>query len=157
MDIGFTITGTNSVTQRFEDIPVRLYDRLVGRVTQLTDELEGRVRGAAPKLTGKLEGEIVSQVFDNPDRVVGRVTLSGEYAKAAALEYGAHGTTNVSAHEVELSTVFGRRLTAPLTVMIAAHSRRLNIAQQSFLRPSIAGMNNSIVEGLRDAVNETIE
>lgn len=160
-DFGFTVTGDRRVALKFDEFPKALHDRILARIASLTSRLEARVRSAAPTATGKLQSLIVSKVYDNAqDRIRGRVTVSGDFGKAAALEYGARKTAKVKAHEMRLDHVFANRLAAPLTVMVAAHSRQPNIAERKFLRGPIAAMRPEIVQELRqavaDAASETV-
>jgi len=79
---------------------------------------------------------------------------SNEHGKAAALEYGAHGSATVAAHAMALDHVFRTRLTNPLSVMVAAYSRHVNIAERRYLRGPIDDMRSAIVAELRAALEE---
>lgn len=154
-EIGFEIVGDREVQLRLDELPQAVHDSLLRRLTSLTAELAARVEAAAPERTGKLRSEVASRVYDDRvDRIRGRVTLSGEFGKAAALEYGAHKRTNVAAHAMRLDHVFANRLAAPLTALVAAHSRLANIAATRFLRGPAASMAPEIIAELRQAIVE---
>ena len=159
-DLGVIISGDRAVELKFETFPQRLHTRLFSDITTLTGRLAALVRSRVPSQTGKLESQIVGQVFDADARITGRVTVAGvkgsqDFAKAGALEYGAHNLTKVRAHEMRLDHVFADRLNAPLTVMVDAYQRTPNIAESNFMRGSIEDMHGEIVQGLRDGVSET--
>jgi hypothetical protein len=157
MDIGINITGEREFQIRLQKIPQELHDAFLPRIKALTARLEARVQAAAPAGTGKLRGEITSRVYDDRvDRIRGLVTLTGDYAKAGALEYGAHRPTSVRSHAMQLDHVFLRRLQAPTSVMVAAHSRTPNITEHRFLRGPLEAMEQEIAAELRQAVEEAV-
>jgi hypothetical protein len=157
VDFGFTVTGERKTQIRFDQFPQKAHDTLLRRITALTSQLEARVKMAAPAGTGKLRGAIVQHVYDERvDRIRGRVTFSGDYAKAAALEYGAHNRTSVAAHPMNLDHVFLRRLQAPISVTVAAHSRTPNITAHRFLRDPMGAMQAQIAAELHQAVEEAV-
>lgn len=159
--ISVVITGDRAVQEKFDRFPQEAHQRLHATIEQFTERLVGRVRAAAPKRTGRLESEIRELVSDKPERIVGLVYIRGQersdYAKAGALEYGAHSTAKVSAHAMRLDHVFATALQAPLTVSVEAYSRQMNIAEHRFLRGSIDSMKGEIERALRAAVGETVE
>lgn len=153
-----TVTGDRKVALRFETFPTKLHDRLLSRITALTAVLAAKVRARVPVLTGKLKSEITQRVFDDaPRKITGRISVDGEYAKAGALEFGAHGSARVDAHMARLNLVFGHRLGAPLQVMVAAHRRTLNLPAKRFMRGPFLESGAAIKAELEDAVSDTIE
>src|SRR6185437_5854493 len=108
MPVTITITGDRKVGLRFEELTPRLHDALLVHIRRLTDELLTRVQQAEPVRTGHLKSSTVAKIYDDETKIAGRVTLSADFAKAAALEYGAHKATRVKAHASSVSTVFGR-------------------------------------------------
>lgn len=95
MGDGTVITrGDRELSLRFDAFPTQVHQRLVERITTLTESLQGRVEAAAPFKTGKLRSEIKPSLYgDQPTRVAGYVSIyapgaQSEYAKAATLEYG---------------------------------------------------------------------
>ena len=73
MDFDAVITGDRQVVARFAEWPKEIHDTLLERIKKLTDELYGRVRALAPEQSGKLKDEIVSKVFDDPEKIKGPV------------------------------------------------------------------------------------
>lgn len=155
MEIAVTISGDREVALKFEQFPQRAHASLLSRITNLTTQLEARVRAAEPSLTGKLRGETVSHVYDDPERIRGVVTVSADFAKAGALEYGAHRATRVKEHYERLGHVFAR-LISPLAVVVSEHTRIPNIQEHAFLRGPLAEMEPEVVEQLKAALVEAI-
>jgi hypothetical protein len=156
-DFGVVVGGDRKVELLFDKFPQQLHGQLLEHITAKTKELEARVHGAVPKKTGKLASEIDSAVFDDKNKITGAVFVSGDYAKAGALEYGAHATSKVKAHSAKLDHVFSLRLDAPMTVAVSAHTRQMDIAAQKFLRGSFQQMEQEIEADLRTVVDQTIE
>lgn len=160
-NINVVITGDRAVQEKFDRFPQAAHKRLHDVIESFTERLVGRVRAAAPKRTGKLESEIRELISDKPERIVGLVYIRGQdrndYAKAGALEYGAHGQAKVSAHEMRLDHVFSHALAGPLMVSVAAYSRQMNIAEHRFMRGSIDAMKGEITRALKEAVGETVD
>ena len=152
-EIAIEITGDRKVGLKFERFPQEAHDALLARITGLTADLKDRVIAAEPERTGRLKSETRSAVEDRPNRITGRVFIGAEFAKAAALEYGAHGTTTVKAHPARLGHVFAR-LIEPMTVIVAQHDRRVNIAEQRFLRGALAEIAPVAIEQMKEALAE---
>lgn len=151
MDIAIDVKNARAVGLKFDDLMAQTRENLLQRITALTGELESRVKSEEPVVTGQLREETLSKIYDDPNRISGRVFVSGHFAKAAALEYGAHKTARVRPHSARLDHVFDKRI-APMVVMISAHSRRLNIAERAYLRQPLASMSGEVIERLRAAV-----
>lgn len=155
-DIGVFITGDRELALRFERFPAALHAKLLQRISGLTSDLEALVESQVPRRTGKLAGEITARIRDSDASISGIVTLTGDYAKAAALEYGAHGIANVSAHAARLTHLWGRATGAPLTVEVPTHTRHVNISAHRFLRGPEAQMIEQVRAELQSAVDETL-
>jgi len=153
-EIQYLVTGDRQVALKFDRFPQQAHDRLLARIQALTAELEARVLAAEPRRTGRLHSATISKVYDDQEKIGGRVTVRADFAKAAALEYGAHRPTKVAAHEMRLDHVFAERLTAPMTVMVMLHRRMPNIAAYRFLRGPLAQMAPEIQAELQAAVAE---
>jgi hypothetical protein len=155
--IGFEVAGERLVALRFEEFPERLRARLKGALDNIERRLEAAVRAAEPERTGRLHSETGGQVYEHPDRiaaVVGvRVPSAEEAGKAAALEYGAHGSFAVRAHTATLSHLFARAI-APIQVQVAAHTRRANITERRYLRSPIDAIRSEALDELRQAVSQ---
>jgi hypothetical protein len=157
-NIGVTVTGDKQVAIRFDQFPVKLHDKLLAIIRSLTTGLAAKIKAAEPQRSGKLRSETTSAVYDDAGRKIsGRVFVSGDYKKAGALEYGAHGRAKISGHSARLDHVFGNHLNAPLTVAVAGFTRQMNIASRKFLRGPLAASASSIDEALQTVVNEAIE
>ncbi|HEV2097419.1 MAG TPA: hypothetical protein VGR45_00680 [Stellaceae bacterium] len=158
-DFGIELQNDRVVDLRFEQFPERAREALERRIGGLTQALLDRVHGAEPDLTGKLRGETVSRVSSTKNAVRGQVRVAAsdksEYAKAGALEFGTHGSAEVKAHTAHLSHIFSR-LIAPTEVLVAAYSRRPNIAARHYERGPLDAMRSQIIEELRAALTEAI-
>jgi hypothetical protein len=156
--MSFTIAGDRNVSLRFDKFPTELHNRFLAAIRAITARLADAVRADAPHgKTGKLERSIVERVYDDgADRIKGRVTVDADFAKAAALEYGAHKRTQVAKHDMKLDHVFARRLAAPTTVVVGAYSRTPNIAATRFIRGPLAAAEAGIAEELRAIVDALI-
>lgn len=157
-EIGVIVTGDREVALKFEQFPARAHDSLLARIRSLTSTLAARVRSAAPSKTGKLRSTIADAIYDDaPKKIVGRVFVNADYAKAGALEYGAHRRAKVGAHDAKLDHVWGRKLSAPTTVIVEAFTRRSNVVAKRFLRSSLTQMHGEIEAGLHEAVLKAAE
>ena len=156
--VNFTVTGDRKIELIFEEFPQRMHAALLARVREITDRLEMRVRGGAPRLTGKLQSLIKEVVYDDRgDRISGRVSVTGEYAKAAALEYGVHRDVAVKAHLEYVNHVFGARLSAPSQAMVKAYNRKVDLQARRFLRGPEAEMSGEITQDLQDAIDQAVD
>lgn len=159
-EFGVFITGAREVELAFdEEIPLEFHQILYEQVAFFTKELEAVEQARIPRRTGELASEMDEWVDDAINRITGYVSFTGDYAKAGALEYGAPGPRNrnsVKAHPERLSHVFARHLAAPLTVMVAAHTRRLNIREYRFARGALETLTPQIEAGLQTAIDERL-
>jgi hypothetical protein len=156
--VRFDIDGANNVTLRFEEFPTALHDKLIDRIGQLTNDLASAVRSAAPYKSGKLQNSIRGVVYDDsPKKITGRVSVSKDFAKAGALEYGAHAEFSLRGHAAKLDHFWSKKLNAPIEVFVAAHDRTPNIEAHSFLRGPLHMMSSMISALLNEAVSETVE
>jgi len=153
MDIQYAIEGDRVAGLRFEQFPQRLRARLEAAIQELTERLYARVIGAEPDRTGKLIGDTVEVFREGDNYISGRVRITSDFGKAAALEYGAHNPTKVRAHEMSLNH-FWRRAVAPRMVMVGAYTRTPNIAERRFLRGSLEAMRPEIEAELQAAIAE---
>ncbi|MDE1901305.1 MAG: hypothetical protein KGI37_06660 [Alphaproteobacteria bacterium] len=162
MDFDAVITGDRRIVARFGEWPEELHDTLLARIRALTSELEARVRALAPSRTDKLKEEIISKVFDDPEKIKGLVTLEGglpgsEYAKAAALEYGAPGrggAFKVRAYRRTIQQAFGRDI-SPTSIDVSAYSRIANIDAHLYLRGGLAGTEADAVTQLQAVIDQS--
>lgn len=155
--IGVFVTGDREVELLFDEFPQRLHASLRVRIESLTEELYARIESAVPRRTGKLAQSVRSALRDTPDRIAGTVSVSGQFAKAAALEYGAHAAFTRKAHAMRLDHVFARKLAGPITVDVPSASVTADIAERRFLRGPEAEMAGEVEADLRAAIDEAAE
>lgn len=153
MDVHVDIAGDRQVGLRFEEFPDALHAELLALIGgQLGPELETLVEAATPDRTGRLRGEEGLRVFDDPQSIKAQVSVTAEFAKAAALEYGAHRSTNVKAHSMRLDHAWSRRFNAPLSVLVSAYTRTPDIDEVDFLRGPLAAMAPEAIARMEDVV-----
>ncbi len=157
--INIVINNERRLGLKFEKFPEEFRAKLLSAIEDLTQKLLARVLSAAPKgQTGQLERSIHAQIFNDKTKVTGRVVVGADFAKAGALEYGGTGEPfKVKAHSARLDHVFRNKLSSPLDVMVAAHSRQLNMAARRFLRDPAASIEPEVISELREAVGQAAE
>lgn len=142
-------------SKSLDNLPASVRTRLIIAITALVTEMAGRIIARAPDKTGKLRGTIQPRVFtDNPNRVAGYVTSRGDKPKVAALDRGVSKTVSVRAHEAKLDHAWKTKLNSPLTVMVEAHDRRLQLAPTQFFTGPAAGMQADIEAAVETAINQ---
>jgi hypothetical protein len=159
MEFSIELSGERRAGLLFEQFPERARAALKERMTAIADQLYARVIAAEPQRTGKLRSQTARFVDDRPEFVRARVRVvvpKGDKAaggKAAALEYGAHASVKVKSHSAQLNHLWAL-FVAPREVMVAAHERRVNIAERRFLRGSIGSLRGQVIAELRAALDE---
>lgn len=160
MEIGVEVVSERNVALKFDTFPVQAHAGLLQVITQATVQLRGMVADRVPKRTGLLASEISSRVLDYPDRITGIVEIAGmvpgDFGKAAALEYGAHGQAHVREHAEKLGHLFGKMM-QPIQVIVRAHDRRLNIEQHDFLRGPLAEISGDVMAQMQEVLAQVIE
>lgn len=160
MDVGLEITTSRNVTLRFDEFPQQARERLSQVIHSATNRLQGLVRNAVPKHSGRLASEITSRVNEYENAIVGIVFVKGknrnDFAKAAALEYGAHGSAEVKSHQSKLDHYFSRPIDT-IQVMVGSHSRKLNIKEHDYLRGPEANVASDVLADMRQALNDVVE
>ncbi len=140
--------------------PAQAHDRLFASITSTTEKLRDLVEGRVPKRTGRLESEITSAVNSYPDRITGVVGIKGvtgnDYAKAGALEYGAHGTSRVRAHVERLGHLFSK-LVEPMNVLVSAHDRKVNIQKHDYLRGPLSEIASEALADMEAALQQAAD
>ena len=145
IDLVFDMPNENQLLARLNAFPLELQARLKPVIERLTEKMLAEVQAREPVRTGALRSETHAFVNERPDSIKGRVRIltkqeadpKREAIKAAALEYGAHGTASVSAHAMSLDHVFADPI-APEEVAVDAYQRDVNITARRFLRDSLA-------------------
>jgi len=155
--ISFDVANVRQVGLRFDEFPDALYQDLKKEIEALSAELFGRIQAATPDRTGQLVGAERLRVFADANRITGYVDIAGAkgsqiFAKASALEYGAHRSTKVAAHKMGLDHHWAQKLAAPEQVLVAAYTRTPNIEEVAFERGPLAEMQPEIAARLNAAV-----
>ena len=162
-DIRFDVKNARQVGLRFDQFPDQLREDLQKEVTALTRELYARVQAATPNRTGRLLSQERLRIFVDQNRITGYIDIDGEgtggssdFAKAAALEYGASRPAKVSAHTMSLNHAWDRILASPIRVMVQAYTRPSNLAARMFERGPLAAMQPEIALRLNAAVEAAV-
>jgi hypothetical protein len=161
MDVHIDVKGVRQVGIRFAEFPDDLYDALKQEVDALTTELFARIEAATPSLTGRLRSEERARLFTDEHHIKGYVDIAGakgsqDFAKAAALEYSAHGAAKVSSHSMQLDHYWANKLGAPVTVMVESFTRTANIAEHAFERGPLAAMQPEVLARLNAVVEKSV-
>jgi hypothetical protein len=159
MSISFDLStsSSNKVAALFDAFPQIARGELEAEIRGIIEELDGLVKAAEPARTGQLRQSTIAYVLVEPNRISGRIKIAGPsgseiFAKAGALEYGAHRPTKVKSHSRVVSSIFGR-LVAPTTEIVQAYTRSVNIAEQDFLRGPLESRQSSILERIQGALD----
>jgi len=154
------LSGDRRAGLRFEEFPDALYEELTQEIGALSRELFSRVEAATPSRTGALRSQERLRLFTDKNRITGYVDIAsdkgGDFAKAGALEYGAHKRTSVKPHARKLNHVFERALAAPMDVIVGAYDRTPNIAEHAFERGPLGAMRGEIVQRLNAVVEKAV-
>lgn len=157
MTFAIHVAGEREAELVLEDLPEKAREVLKPVINELIEELYGQVVGREPVRTGRLRSTTAkAEAQDRGDRVSGRVFIDADFAKAAALEYGAHGTATVRAHMETLGHVFGH-LVAPFAVLVAEHSRHVDIAEHEFLRGPLHDIEAQALDRMREALANLVK
>jgi hypothetical protein len=150
-----TITGAREAGARFDRFPLAARDKIIARIHALTDRLYERILSAEPFRTGQLKSETVAREFDDrTERIAGYVSIyapfyTGEYAKAATLEYGTDKPRKIASRGGLLTRLTGssRRIEARL-------SKPVHIEAMRFLRGPLEDMRAEVETELEAALDE---
>ena len=159
--VRISVAGARQVGLRFEEFPDNLYADLQAEISALSIELFARVQAATPRRTGQLSSQERLRLFTDKARITGYVDIAGtkgsqDFAKAAALEYGAHAPTKVRAHGMKLDHFWSLKLSAPIDVLVGAYMRTPDIDQHAFERGPLAQMGPEINTRLNAAVEKAV-
>ena len=158
--IRINITGDSQVGVRFEEFPDVLYDELRVEIDALSSELFARIEAATPSKTGELRRNERLRLFTDANRITGYVDIAGkgsqDFAKAGALEYGAHRKTNVSSHSMKLDHAWSNKLSEPMDVIVDAYDRTPNIAEHAYERGPLAAMRPEIISRINAVVDKAV-
>ena len=155
MDIGIELVTDRTVGLKFDTFPKAAYKNLFDVITEQTGRLQGLVEAKVPKRTGRLASEIRARVVNYSNRITGIVAVTGgtsnDFAKAAAEEYGAHGTAHVRAHHMKLGHLFSK-IVEPMDVVQDAYDRHVNIDAREYLRGPLHEIEDDAIQQMKDAV-----
>ena len=158
--IHIDVTGARQVGIRFEEFPDVLYAELKAEIESLGAELFARVEAQTPSRTGTLRSQERLRIFADPNRITAYLDIDagkvsgGAYAKAGALEYGAHRPTKVAAHSMRLDHHWALKLSAPERVLVSAYSRTPDIQTFAFERGPLAEMQPEVIARLNGVVEK---
>lgn len=114
------------------------------------EKLSGQVLNVR---TGRLRRSITQKVIDLSNGVTGIVGTNVEYA--AAHEYGFNEEVTVKAHLRMIKMAFGKSIN-PKQVNIKAHTRKVNLPENSFLRLALEEMRKEIKQDLEVSIQRGI-
>lgn len=155
--IKIDVAGARQAGIRFDEFPDELRAELTAEVHALSIELFAAVEALTPEATGLLRSEERLRLFTDQNRITGYIDIAGakgsqDFAKAAALEYGAHRPGKVSAHSMSLDHYWSLKLSEPERVLVAAFTRTPNIEEHAFERGPLAAMRPEIIARLNAVV-----
>lgn len=159
--IRISVTGDRQVGLRFDEFPQVLYADLRREIETLSAQLFAAVEADTPSKTGLLHSQERLRLFTDPNRITGYVDIAGtkgsqDFAKAGALEYGAHRATKVSAHSMRLDHHWALKLAEPETVMVQAFTRTPHIAEHAFERGPLKAMEPEVIARLNAVVQKAV-
>lgn len=159
--IRIDVAGVQQVGLRFDSFPDVLYEDLRQEIDALSLELFARVGAATPTRTGALLSQERLRLFTDKTRITGYIDIAGgegsyDFAKAGALEYGAHRATKVASHAMRLDHYWADKLSAPITVMVDAYTRTPNIVEHAFERGPLEAMQPEILARLNAVVASAV-
>ncbi|EPK9979350.1 MULTISPECIES: HK97 gp10 family phage protein [Acinetobacter calcoaceticus/baumannii complex] len=143
------LTGTvDQINEAVRQSIVRSTLKLLVKVKR--EKLSGQVLNVR---TGRLRRSITQKVIDLSNGVTGIVGTNVEYA--AAHEYGFKGDVTVKAHLRMIKMAFGKSIN-PKQVNIKAHTRKVNLPENSFLRSALEEMRKEIKQDLEVSIQRGI-
>lgn len=160
--IRIDIKGAQKVGLRFEQFPDDLRANLLSEIDDMSQQLFGMVQAVTPEATGRLRSQEGVKVFDDKDKISGKVYVLAENAqdaiKAADLEYGSTGkSVDVKQHEMSLDHIFDKMLANPMMVTVPTYARTPNVAAHRFERGPLETMQPEIITRLNAVVAASTE
>ncbi len=158
--LNVTLTGDRELIAKLDSMPGKLQIALLQKVSDLTLKLEALVK---QKLTndvlnvrsGNLRRSIARQVNSSATSVIGKVFSSGDVKYAAIQEYG--GQTKAHVIEAINGKALAFKMGGKEVFFRKVNHPGSNIPERSFLRSSLADMQEEITEGLHQTVVETLK
>jgi hypothetical protein len=160
MPLALEIQGERKVSQQFDRFPTIAHDKLLERITALTDRLYAAVLAAEPRKTGRLAETTKRTVYDDSGRrIAGVVTVDADFAKAATLEYGSHKTITIGqipgfarARQAKRSVKVDMKIARG--IVGASFQRTLNITALYYLRGPLAEIADDAIIEMQGALEE---
>lgn len=159
--VRINIKGERQTGLRFEEFPDALREDLREEIDSLTADLFAKIRAVAPKETGDLQSKINAKIHDHEKRIVGSIYIAGkkgsqDFAKAGALEYGAHRTTKVKEYARRPHGKVQAKFDAPAEVIVRAHTRKNKQSEHAFLRGPMASARQEVENRLNAVVEKNV-
>jgi hypothetical protein len=153
------LVGDEQMLSWLRAIPDAVGSGLARAITKLGITLQRKVQQdklsgqALVDRTGALQSSIDLRIDQSVNMVAATVFTDLEYARAQ--EYGFSGTVNVRASLRRIREAFGRPI-AEKTITVRAHSRRMDLAERSFLRSALEDMTPEIRDEVEAAIREAV-
>jgi hypothetical protein len=153
------LIGDEQVLSRLRALPDSIGLGLVRAITKLGIELRRKVQQdklggqILTERTGALQSSIDLRIDQAAGSIAATVFTTSRYGRAQ--EYGFSGTVNVGASLRRIKEAFGRPI-AEKTISVRAHSRRVDLAEHSFLRSALEDMAPVIRDEVDAAVREAV-
>jgi hypothetical protein len=157
--IDVELRGDRKIGLSFDRFPTKLKSKLRVVISAQLDKLLARILEEEPHDKGALRAATKKQMFDDQDKVSGRVAVvdKKQLRKAGALEYGGAGRDfEVKGHFAKLDHNFAEKLAEPLYVFVEAHDRTLNMAGKLFIRGPAHAIQDQTIAAMREAVGQSI-
>lgn len=158
--IKIDIAGDRQVGLRFDEFPDALYEDLRQEIDGITVELFAMIQALTPERTGALRSQERLRLFQDKTRITGYIDIAGsvgnDFAKAGALEWGAHRPAKVSAHQMRLDHYWATKLNEPEMVVVDAYTRSTNVMEHAFERGPLAEMTPQILARLNAVVEKSV-
>lgn len=157
MIITAEVIGDREIVDHFDQMPQRIHDALVKKVTVLALMLEAKEKqklsgDVLNVVTGRGRRSIFSSVEDDGQAVYGITASDGTAPYLAVHEYGGKGAYDIVPVKAKaLHWVSGGK---DFFAKIVHHPPA---KMRSFARSSLADMRDQIIAGLREAVTEGIQ
>ena len=145
------------VLATFDGMPRAIRDALETKAGALALMLEAKIKGKLSGdvlnvRTGALRRSIFSDIIADEDGIHAYAASSADVPYAAIHEFGYVGIEHVRAHIRRITSAAGKEVTQN----VKAFDREMNMPERSFLRTSLAEMEDIIVQGLQDAVRNAV-
>jgi hypothetical protein len=146
--------SAQSLKLKIDEIPKKTLRNLRPAVQELAKQVRSQGRAMAPVRTGLLTRKITytTKVYD--DAVIARVWSKAPHAHL--MEYGMFADEFIRSHSRNLTVVFGRPLASPITVIIRAHARKVQVPGYHYMHGALEAMTGTIKDGLTHVLVKTV-